>query len=278
MNRDVEWEKESRGQGLEREMEIKRSESTVPIQSRVNVVDLANLDIYWHSQGYGVRTMSQLVAWSVELLSKIIEENRAIDPEHRIDTVKDAVRYMNARGLFQRSMIKMGREKLATALRFESMREDGYDPKTVGAEGTRKGINPQYSMLHNRHVERMPQPKTVNTGIYRDIIDEAFIRADEEKKKELIKLKADTLAAARASGLIVEGEQLSREEAVAKAMERRKGGPRMTDREYEDACKMVLKEGMTNEELESYNEERERRIKEKENAPVDMKEMVFANE
>ena len=117
-----------------------RVESSVPVQARVSMIDLARLDAYWREvEGVTVRSMSQLVAWSVSALVEVIENNGKMPKG--IGSVREANRHLVGRGLYQRSMMKRNR-KVETALRFESMREEGIDPKVYDPR--------EYNQVHNK--------------------------------------------------------------------------------------------------------------------------------
>lgn len=101
------------------------AEGTTPIESRVQVRILAELDRYWLRTGYPVRSMSQLVAWSCELLCQIL---RANGKSVEVETIREAHEQMIMRGLYQKSKQKKGFMQMGTDLRFESMREEGINP------------------------------------------------------------------------------------------------------------------------------------------------------
>ncbi len=121
-----------------------RQESSVPVQTRVSIVCLAELDIYWSREGRGINSMSQLISWSLELLNEILRVNGKIES---IDSVADAHKYLDDRGLYQKSLKKRSFDKISTAIRFEGMREVGEDPKE-NIEG-RENVVRSYNMLHN---------------------------------------------------------------------------------------------------------------------------------
>ena len=129
-----------------------RQERSIPVQSRIDMISLARLDVYWSKEGYNVKSMSQLVSWSIDLLIKVLEANGV---DIKIDTLVDADRYLNVRGLHQAGMRnKRGREKLATALRFESIRLEGSNPKDV--------VPRQYNELHRKDSVQPFEGEAVN--------------------------------------------------------------------------------------------------------------------
>ena len=139
------WERKSE------EEEIKL-EATIPVQARVDITTLCNLDIYWLGEKHGIKSLSQLVSWSLDLLLDILKENGHLEG-HEVIKISDAYRYMNERGLMQRGVMKYGREKLATAMRFEALREEGIDPKEYTPR--------HYNMIHNSHTDKTEmKPRT----------------------------------------------------------------------------------------------------------------------
>jgi hypothetical protein len=150
--------------------EIKQ-EASVPIASRINVVSLAELDMYWMSEGRHIRTMSQLVAWSVELLCEVLRANEKLPKG--IDSVAEAHKYMLERGMYQPSLKDRGFKKIGTAIKFENMREEGEDPSVlIGSkkEPENKNVNRQYNMLHNERSVR-PFRGRVDREITREMLE-----------------------------------------------------------------------------------------------------------
>jgi|GEM_PF-1847957 len=125
-------------------------EGSLPVQARVNVICLANLDLYWASEGYQIRTMSQLIGFSIELLNEILEANGKL--RQKANTIVEANQYLEDRGLHQRSMQRRGYKKLGMAIAFEGMREEGMRPETYAP-----GI---YNRLH-RGPDHSGNPSTV---------------------------------------------------------------------------------------------------------------------
>ena len=225
-----------------------RIERSIPVQSRVDMTSLARLDKYWMAEGYYIRTMSQLVSWSVDLICEVLEANKKMPSG--ISSAMEANRHLMQRGLYQPSMLKKGFKKRATALSFESLREEGVEPKDY--------VKAQYDTVHNKHSVKMLEGK-VRSGKeeegmhYRDDIEEALRKVEEEKEKERkgdLEVAVDSL---KDRGLIAE-ESKSTEPT---------GG---------------LKEGMSDEELNEYNRKREEDIRKRENADIDTTEMKFAKE
>jgi hypothetical protein len=146
--------------------EERKQEGSTPIQARINLVNLATLDIYWTSQRYRIRTMSQLVSWSIDLLCSVLKSNGVVEEE--TIALVEAHRHLEMRGLYQRSMKEKGFMKLGAALRFEAMREEGVDPKEY--------VPTQYNIVHNVHSVKPPEVKAVKRSNFGDI---KFIPLDE---------------------------------------------------------------------------------------------------
>lgn len=162
--------------------EIKQ-ESSVPIQSRISITSIAKLDSFWFKEGYSIRTMSQLIAWSMDLLCEVLENNKKIEGEV---SVADAYRYLQQRGLFQNSMMKRSFQKAATAVRFEGMREEGLDPRTEAQL--------QYNRIHNK---QSVQP--ISEEEIRKLLSERRLVEQEEMRKA----REQAIEGARASGHLV---------------------------------------------------------------------------
>lgn len=128
----------------------KKAEASIPVQARVNIMGLANLDMYWSSEGYQIRTMSQLIGHSIELLCEILRANQKFARE--LSTVGEANRYLSARGLHQESMRNRSFSKIGKAIMFENMRAEGAEPSIYATR--------HYNTLH-RASEDNGRPSTV---------------------------------------------------------------------------------------------------------------------
>lgn len=124
-----------------------KQESAIATAARVSIVTLAELDKYWDKEGYKVRTMSQLINWSLERLAEIVKSNGL---EVGVNSVAEAHQYLASRRLYQTGMLRRGAPKIESALKFESLREEGVDPKDYVSE--------QYKIRHNnRSVQAAPK-------------------------------------------------------------------------------------------------------------------------
>lgn len=149
-------------------------EASIPVQSRVNLVTLANLDHYWIKGGYDIRSMSQLVSWSLDLLMKVLVANKV--SEERVQRVDEANVYLESRGLYQRSMKKAGIKKLINALSMESLRDEGTDPRFY--------VPQQHKIVHRKGTIETFEGEVETKKSTLDIVEEAIKKAREMNKKE----------------------------------------------------------------------------------------------
>lgn len=190
---------------MERESMV---EASMPVQSRVNVVYLAKLASYWESEGYGIRTMSQLISWSIDLLHEILVANGKVSEEDI--KVIEARNYLVGKGLMQRSMVNRSFMKMGAAVRFEEMRGRGVDPRSADPVS--------YNILHKkvgidkisktgRSVE--PFVGEVTSVISEEEWDRAQEKIREENEKERKVQVEREMKDARESGLIVSDDWVS---------------------------------------------------------------------
>lgn len=120
------------------EIEV-RQESSIVTGARINIVTLAELAKWWENSGQRISTMSQLVSWSMDLLKATLVANEKIDKEEM--SIVEANRYLLAKGLYQKSTRNKSFSKIATAIRFEGIREDGRNPQSEDPKS--------YNIVHN---------------------------------------------------------------------------------------------------------------------------------
>lgn len=226
----------------ENEERVERVERNLPVSARVDLLELANLEVYFRKNGYRVRSLSMLVNWGISLLVDILRENEVLEEGERIEKIADAVKYFELIGLKRRESWGRGKGKLSHAIRFESMRERGIDPEVSAGR--------QYKVLHKKGREREEVSEEAKGfmeeyGIY-DV--EVAKKLMAQRKKYLERRKKEEMKKARASG----------------AVERE-------DREG-------IREGMSREELDSYDKERDREVVEKENREVEKNEMPIVED
>lgn len=158
-----------------------RVEGSIPVQSRVSIQDLATILIMWEEEGILVKSLSQLIAWSMSVLADRV---RAIGRRDEI-SIAEAHRMIEQRGLYQKSLKKRSMKKIATAMGFESLRDEGVDPSWVAPR--------QYKTLHNvKSVEGAPQD---TMGAMKENIfsDHDLQRIEEERKKEIERLTEESV-------------------------------------------------------------------------------------
>jgi hypothetical protein len=272
-----------------------KQESSIPVQSRVSFMSLAKLHMYWIGEGYVIRTMSQLVGWSVDLLCEVLEANEKMPGE--IDSLAKAHQYLQVHGLYQGSSKKIAMKKIGTALRFEALREHGIDPKSH--------IPLQHKMLHREtSVEPLDCIVGAGTGMSDEEWEEIQRRIREEEVKEMKEATGNAIKAAKAAGLVVndpkteEPEKLCLEEARAKyfkvLIEVKREHPELSEEEAKNMAQAeikdetlvpesgpVVKEGMNDEEYEEMIKDREKRDLERrklENAPFEASDLDIVSE
>lgn len=273
-----------------------KQESSIPVQTRVSFMSLAKLHVYWTLEGYHIRTMSQLVGWSVDLLCEVLEANEKMPDQ--IETLAEAHRYLQYHGLYQGSMKERSMKKIGTALRFETMREQGQDPQHV--------IPVQHKMLHKKTSVK-PLENTVDAGLYNVTSNEEWERIQErikeENKKDAEIAKEKAIKNAKAAGLVVsepeeELEKLCLEEARAKYFKTlakvKREHPELSEEAAKDMAQAeiknetfvselgyVVKEEMNDEEYEAKLEEIAKRDRERldlENAPFEASDLPMVDD
>lgn len=178
--------------------EIKQ-ERSIPVASRIDMVNLANLAIMWESRGYMIRSMSQLVSWSIDLL--VQELGKAEIFKERIETLAEANKALAYRGLYQRSMKGRSEKKIGIALGFEALRAEGIDPKEHASDA--------YETIHPPN-QVQPQTDRDNIGSVRQIFEQQKLKkqAAEAEKRKAVK-------DGKEAGTVV-SEGVTEEEIVAK--------------------------------------------------------------
>ena len=170
-----------------------KQESSMSVQSRVSILDLANLAKYYEGSDTYIKTMSQLVAWSLDALVGALERNGLL--KEKIETVHEANQYLETRGLYQRGLKERNRRKLSTALTFENLRQEGIDPKSH--------VPVQYSMMHKGERSRS-RGTTANPVLAKalDKYDELYGEEDEQvEMKPQEEVKREWLAKQKGSGI-----------------------------------------------------------------------------
>jgi hypothetical protein len=114
-----------------------RKESSLAFSARVDVIALAKVAKFLTNEGYRVRTMSQLINWSVQYLESILSQN---GHSYKMDFV-DASKLLIELGV----MNPNGRnnKKIAASTRLSMLRREGYDPEISDPR--------THNFLNNRH-------------------------------------------------------------------------------------------------------------------------------
>jgi len=166
-------------------MDDVKKERTVPVASRVDVCRLAELDRYWAGEGMYVRSMSQLVSWSIELLREVLITNGMI--VERCESVVEAHRYMMDRGLYQQSMKNRVSKKLGQAIAFEGMRAEGIDPKYAAPKQyniVHRGEKSEVELrLNNRGLDNLVEIYNKIESSERQVVKESM--SDEEMRTKM---------------------------------------------------------------------------------------------
>uniref|UniRef100_A0A6M3Y155 Uncharacterized protein n=1 Tax=viral metagenome TaxID=1070528 RepID=A0A6M3Y155_9ZZZZ len=119
-----------------------KQERMIPVQSRVDIVSLADLVVYFEANNVRVNSMSALISTCIDYARQIAENNGVLPIVH--DNIADANRVLHMRELYQPSMMRRGgRQKLSNAMILESLRLDGIDPE--------KYVPVKHNVVHNKH-------------------------------------------------------------------------------------------------------------------------------
>lgn len=104
-----------------------RKESSIAASTRVSIVDLARVHEFWTRRGEFIRSMSHLINRTFMEMADQLTRQGYMD-ESQIESVMDAHHYLKAQGLYQASHLKRGGKRIAMALSFETLRNEGHDP------------------------------------------------------------------------------------------------------------------------------------------------------
>lgn len=125
-----------------------KQEASVPVASRVSLVTLANLVKYWDSQAVPMKSMSQLVSWSLDAFWQVISESQVV--EGPVEDIVGAHNLIEAKGLYQKSLRARSMKKVSMAIGFKNLRDEGVSPSGYAPEA--------YRRMHNeKSVEPMPR-------------------------------------------------------------------------------------------------------------------------
>lgn len=219
-----------------------RKESSIPVQGRISIVDLANMDRYWQiKEGISIKSMSQLLSWTFTAMCDVIKANGKM-PEV-IKSVSDAHRYLNMRGLYQQSMKKKGQSRIIAAMGFENLRSQGLDP----AHHSQTAYNTVHSKCTSGVYDGEVDIGQQNAPSKEEILD--MVNRSRKTKAKNIDYKEEELNNAKNSNIVINKSK-----------------------------EVTLKENMSDDELSEYNRKRdEERIK-LENNPIKVEDFKLVNE
>lgn len=160
-------------------MNDRKVEKSIPVQSRIDITAIANLDIFMQSNGVIPRSLSGLVSVAIDTLVEYIKFHGQL--EEPIETVHEAVRYVEARGLWQKSLKGRGAPKLMSALGFESLREDGESPE----EYNRPRFKEIYNRSNRTYVEKVPLPASSERDKLMEYYEQTQVKSDLEAMEEI---------------------------------------------------------------------------------------------
>ena len=170
-------------------------ERTLPVNARINIVSLVNINKYFKSIGYKARSMSQLVNWAIEALEEVVISK--VGTKDMVDSLSDALKELKINGLMQRTTETRGRAKISFGLAAENLRAKKNDPQMV--------MQRRYKEIHgkNRNYEEIDHQLTSNQS---PTLEEVRKKIDEvrKRKEEIKKLKEKTLKNALEQGLVTE--------------------------------------------------------------------------
>lgn len=153
-----------------------RREASIPVQSRIDIRTLAEICRYFRISDINIKSASQLVSWSLEMLLQTLKINDKLPNER--PTIEDAYGYLGREGLMQKRMLY---GKVSKGLAFESIRMEGENPAEKASHS--------HKMVHNN-------PNWTGGGEIPDITvsAEAQRKAREflenyEKEQDILRLK-----------------------------------------------------------------------------------------
>lgn len=206
-------------------------ESSIPVQGRVSIVTLAEVEMYWESQEVAISSMSQLLSWSIDMLRELLYSNGKLPKV--IDSVAEANNHLGERGLYQKGLKKRTMKKIANAITFENLRFEGVDPQQY--------VKRQFNTVHNTKSVIAPGSQGLHPDTGRLVkIYEAAEKAEKEDREK----------------------KIEEDKAIGRSY------PNCVKEEEEET--VVVKEGMSEKEFNEVSKKREEEVRKRENAPIDM--------
>jgi len=185
-----------------------KGESSMPVQSRIDLVVLAELSEYWRDSGYVIDNMSRLVSWSLTAFHSLLKNNKKINVD--VKTLEDAYYVLSTKGLIQKSMQKRMEKKLMTARGLENIRLDGWElDQTL----------PQYQKMHKID-SVVPGPEFTAIS-KRDIQKQVEVYEEIERQERMNKSKDQTEEAFKGPNVVKVKDEavVNVEKNIAKAQE-----------------------------------------------------------
>ena len=143
----------------------RKVERSMSFSTRIDLLILAELSMFFNARGNPIRSMSQLISDSVNGLWNVLESNgRFEENDAHVESVVAAHNYLESTGLITNSMRNRNAAKLAKALGYENLRDEGVDPKDEDPEG--------YAKLHNQPRTYGSQGKKVKSSVPRKLTEE----------------------------------------------------------------------------------------------------------
>ena len=198
-----------------------KQERSIPVQGRIDIKSLAEMDAYWSSIGVDIRTMSQLISWTVDLCHDILSKNDKLPVLY--ESVADCHNHLERRNLYQKRLKERSIAKVNAAMRFESLRLEGvnpaeYDKREYNIVHNKNSVEPYQGQRGNFMMSLTPEQRAENERqmkVYREI--EA-----KEMKAEAERQKANAMKSGKVVVVEHEGETTAeRNERLARENSRR---------------------------------------------------------
>ena len=103
-----------------------KTERSIPVTTRLDCTTLASLEAFFTSQGYAVRSMSNLINLSIEALAEALHEKGML--HIYFDSIPESLSHLQQRGIWQQGVMKRNFGKISNAIGFENLRKEGIDP------------------------------------------------------------------------------------------------------------------------------------------------------
>lgn len=122
-------------------------ERSIPVQGRVDVVNLTEVYCALRELGYHVKSLSQLVSYCVELAHHALESNKYIN--RKFDGPLQAFHLLEDVGIVTNTMRKRGFRKVVLSQGLEELRKEQCNPELNAPS--------RYKEMHNTHSLEAPE-------------------------------------------------------------------------------------------------------------------------